>query len=346
MKRKFIKAAWLRIDEQNFFKTKGDVASLLDNLSRAGIKMLFPSVQNIKGEVIYKKSDHPLINFGNDFDQLEEIIHIAKLKNIEIHPWITIFNHGLSKWAKSHPSFIDKDRFGNFFDIKHVSKRIASKTAAFLCPSQKEVHDWAFTFIEEIINNYDVSGVHLDYVRYGEFFGWCKFCRKKHFQRTGCKLDKTIPGSPEWQSWISYKTENINHFIYKVHNFTRNNSIKLSVAVFPRYPMCIESVGQNWITWCQEGWVDFVVPMNYWGNWKKFNKYAAIHARVMNLGIPVIEGLSNSKSCSITSVFRPLKTSALLIKRAFKVKEMKFSGVSFFEVHGLTENELKMISSI
>ena len=38
---------------------------------------------------------------------------------------------------------------------------------------------------------------------------------------------------------------------------------KLSTAVYPKYPECIESIGQDWGLWLKEGTVDFVCPMDY-----------------------------------------------------------------------------------
>ena len=39
--------------------------------------------------------------------------------------------------------------------------------------------------------------------------------------------------------------------------------LKISAAVFGRYPQCVDSVGQDWATWLDRGYVDFVCPMNY-----------------------------------------------------------------------------------
>jgi uncharacterized lipoprotein YddW (UPF0748 family) len=39
--------------------------------------------------------------------------------------------------------------------------------------------------------------------------------------------------------------------------------IRISAAVFRNWPSDRDSVGQDWKTWCERGYLDFVCPMNY-----------------------------------------------------------------------------------
>lgn len=39
--------------------------------------------------------------------------------------------------------------------------------------------------------------------------------------------------------------------------------IDFSVAVYGSWPSCRDSIGQDWVTWAQRGYVDFICPMNY-----------------------------------------------------------------------------------
>jgi uncharacterized lipoprotein YddW (UPF0748 family) len=39
--------------------------------------------------------------------------------------------------------------------------------------------------------------------------------------------------------------------------------LKLSAATFPSYPECVETVGQDWVSWINSGLLDFVNPMDY-----------------------------------------------------------------------------------
>jgi uncharacterized lipoprotein YddW (UPF0748 family) len=49
-----------------------------------------------------------------------------------------------------------------------------------------------------------------------------------------------------------------------------NPKLKVSAAVFGRYPACVDSVAQDWGRWIREGTVDFVTPMNYTQNARQF----------------------------------------------------------------------------
>ena len=39
--------------------------------------------------------------------------------------------------------------------------------------------------------------------------------------------------------------------------------IELSAAVFPSWPSCRKTLGQDWVSWVKSGVVDFVCPMSY-----------------------------------------------------------------------------------
>jgi uncharacterized lipoprotein YddW (UPF0748 family) len=49
-----------------------------------------------------------------------------------------------------------------------------------------------------------------------------------------------------------------------------NPKLKLSAAVFGKYPQCVDSVAQDWGRWLREGTVDFVTPMNYTADANQF----------------------------------------------------------------------------
>jgi uncharacterized lipoprotein YddW (UPF0748 family) len=45
---------------------------------------------------------------------------------------------------------------------------------------------------------------------------------------------------------------------------------QVSAAVFGKYPLCRESVGQDWVLWLRKNYVDFVCPMNYAADTRDF----------------------------------------------------------------------------
>jgi uncharacterized lipoprotein YddW (UPF0748 family) len=61
--------------------------------------------------------------------------------------------------------------------------------------------------------------------------------------------------------------------------------------VFRSWPDCRETNGQDWVRWCQKGWLDFVCPMNYTLDAEQFVEKARIHRRVLPEEFPLVEGI-------------------------------------------------------
>ena len=43
----------------------------------------------------------------------------------------------------------------------------------------------------------------------------------------------------------------------------RDKKVQISAAVFSGYPSCKSSVAQDWVSWIENGYLDFVCPMDY-----------------------------------------------------------------------------------
>ena len=53
-------------------------------------------------------------------------------------------------------------------------------------------------------------------------------------------------------------------------------SAKLSAAVYGKYPLCADSVAQDWGAWLEKGYVDFVCPMDYTESPSQFEDYLKV----------------------------------------------------------------------
>ena len=128
--------------------------------------------------------------------------------------------------------------------------------------------------IDEVTRRYAVHGVHLDFVRWYE----------------GAKLPKNA-------------TKPVGQFVAQARMKVKSvrPSAIFSTAVFGKYPSCIAAVGQDWQSWLDAGMVDWMVPMNYVEDGKKYTSLVAqqcgspSHARkiVSGIGVTAIESRLN-----------------------------------------------------
>jgi len=71
--------------------------------------------------------------------------------------------------------------------------------------------------------------------------------------------------SHEKEKWVKWRADNVTTLVEKIRSKLRdlNPDLRLSAATFPSYPECVETVGQDWISWINSGLLDFVNPMDY-----------------------------------------------------------------------------------
>ena len=109
---------------------------------------------------------------------------------MQVHPWISVFRGGRSEFAAEHPEFIGRNQEGGTGDH-------------FLCAAQDGVQEWAFSFFTEILDNYNVAGIHHDYIRYDDYLCWCDNCRNVFRRETGIEMDDMERGSEPWTKWMT-----------------------------------------------------------------------------------------------------------------------------------------------
>jgi hypothetical protein len=69
--------------------------------------------------------------------------------------------------------------------------------------------------------------------------------------------------------------------------------VKISAAVFNGYPGTKQSIGQDWVRWCQEGWLDFVCPMNYTTSDSGFRSMSESQVAHLRGVVPLVTGIGH-----------------------------------------------------
>ena len=95
------------------------------------------------------------------YDPLQYVIEQAHIRGIEVHAWFNVFSAASTAAgtpAAEHPDWVCRDGNGN----PMTSHRALS-------PGLAAVREYTMDVAMEIVNNYDIDGIHLDYIRWNEF---------------------------------------------------------------------------------------------------------------------------------------------------------------------------------
>ena len=208
-------------------------------------------------------------------DQIAKCIEACRKHGLQVHVWKVNWNLG-----HTPTNFLERMRREG-----RLQASSRGKEEPWLCPSHPANQKLEIDSMVEVARNYDVDGIHFDYIRYPDGdHCYCAGC-KERFQRAS-KLtlrqwpQDVLTNSPARTAWLDWRRANITTVVQAVSEQARaaKPKIQLSAAVFRNWPSDRDSIGQDWKLWCDRGWLDFVCPMDYtesdaqFGNWVKRQK--------------------------------------------------------------------------
>ena len=170
-------------------------------------------------------------------------------------------------------------------DLK--SKKSRQWEGIYLSPLHPKVNLYLRDVFKELIDNYDIDGIHLDYIRFHDnFYGYNPVGRnefEKEYEIDPIDIVRGIIstryGWPQEYvdsmklAWDTYRQDKVTELVSLVNEDIQNSTknIQLSAAVKPNLVVAKERWFQNWKDWIDKGIIDFVVPMNYFPEIKDFN---------------------------------------------------------------------------
>ena len=221
-----------------------------------------------------------------DFDPLSYLIPKAKEKGIYNHAWLNAYilwssnkkplqeNHLLY----SRPSWLDqksnlKIDINNELQKNNVSN--IGYEGLYLSPNHPKVNSYLVKVFRELAENYEIDGLHLDYIRYQDSeYGQNPQAIEYYKKYNSSNLKPVISqmNSSELSRWNTFKRKSVTDLVKetkKMLDFV-NPNIELTAAVKPNLYQARERFFQEWDVWIAAGYIDKVLIMNYSKDLKGF----------------------------------------------------------------------------
>lgn len=248
------------------YSLKKELDSIVDNCADLGMNAIFFQVRPC-ADALYKSEIFPVSvflsgtsSYSLDFDPLEYIIKKAHEKNIELHAWINPYRAALSESGyaaldsaspqKQHPEYLLKAADGSYF----------------FNPALSEVRRLILDGIEEIIDNYDVDGIHFD----DYFYPDSAYDDSADFASLGAGF-----GSVE-----EWRINNVNLLVSQAHDLIKGKNKAIAFGISPRGIWAnntddyrgsatrgggsLTQIYCDSLRFIKEGWVDYICPQLYW----------------------------------------------------------------------------------
>ncbi len=255
-----IRGVW---DHSSLGLHPGDWRRTCRELDSYGIRDIFVNAL-WAGLAVYPSDVLPVSDITATYgDPLKDVVTEAHAQGLKVHLWKVCWN-----LYKAPESFID--------DLRKAGRLQLSDEGAelpWLCPSSPDNLRQEKDGLREALKRYPIDGIHLDYVRYpGSHACYCDGCRKRfesHLGRRVAQWPKDAREGKDVEVFTRWRCAQITRLVRDVSTLARRirPGIRISAAVYGKYPSCRNSVAQDWPGWVNEGLLDFIVPMNYTESW-------------------------------------------------------------------------------
>ncbi|WP_455430061.1 glycoside hydrolase family 10 protein [Nocardiopsis alborubida] len=247
---------------------KAEMDQRLDEAVELGLNTVFLHVRPT-ADAVYESDLEPWSKYltgeqGGDpgYDPLEYAVAEAHERGLELHAWFNPYRVGMDsdieELAEDHPV------------REHPDWLVRYGGEGFLDPGRPEVQEWVTRVIMDVVERYDVDGVHFDdffypYPKDGE-----EFDDDQTWEEHGGGFD-------DREDW---RRDNVNEFVSGVHERIEEAKpwVRFGISPFGIWrnaendPAGSDTSGlesyeaqhADTRAWIQEGMVDYVVPQLYW----------------------------------------------------------------------------------
>jgi len=311
-------------------RQKRSLCEMLDRLQECGINtVLFQS--RLRGTTAYASAIEPWdeafagkVGKAPAYDPLAFATEECHRRGMEIHAWVVAFpvqrvstarQLGAKALHRLHPGLCQK------CGEQYIMNPGMPETAGYLA-----------RICREIAENYDVDGIHLDYIRYPE--KGIAFDDEKTFRKYGAGQTKS-----------AWRTANVDRCVQAVHDAIKavRPWIKISCSPIGKYSDLTRQSSRGWNArdavsqdaqrWLEKGWMDMLFPMMYFDG-DNFYPFLA-DWREHDAGRPIVPGLGiwfldkKERDWPLSAIQRQMSVSRLA----------GLGGACFFRAKHLLDNE-------
>ncbi|HNX90472.1 MAG TPA: family 10 glycosylhydrolase [Candidatus Omnitrophota bacterium] len=223
-------------------------------------------------------------------DPLQYLISRAKASNIRVYGWLNVFciadNTNANIIKLYGTGILTKDQKGRLpYYEKDASdaldKYYIREKQSFLEPGDPRVRKYIVSIVKEIATKYpDLAGLHLDYVRYpyvipfglGSIFdthtlsyGFTPANLENFAKTTGIPAKHVYADRSTCKKWDEWRRDQVTRMVHEISNAAKtiSPSYEISCTIAPSIERTYTVTFQDWTTWLQKGYADYVMVMNY-----------------------------------------------------------------------------------
>gem|GEM_PF-197058 len=331
------------------------IVRLVEEAEAANFNTLFVQVRGA-GDAYYLSTTEPrpfsLGLWPDDADPLQMVIFLAHRKGLQVHAWLNVL-YGAPGYdyemAEEHilqnrPEWVLIGRdLRSQWDYTRDELKANDSEGLYLNPFYPQVGDYICEMVKEILDNYSIDGIHLDFIRFPNI----KFGYGPHERERFQEMFSVDPIELAYWNLSDDPTANLAHLWLDIHLLQwyafRANAVdevvrKVSLQMAVSRPECILSaavwadpshayryVGQDWLRWAAEGWVDLLCPMAYWN--MPYGRLTELYEQIEAVG-----------GCAYMGLGSYMKGEKTIVAEIEEVRESGAEGFSLFSYNDMVKD--------
>lgn len=225
-------------------RQKEQLTTILDQLQKANVNTVLLQTR-VRATTIYASAIEPWDGClsgkpgtSPGYDALQFAVDECHRRGMELHAWVVTIPVG--KWNALGCTQLRK---------KHPQLLIKIGDEGYMDPESEQTADYLANICREIVSNYDVDGIHLDYIRYPET--WKKKLNRNNGRNNITRIVNRISTTVKTlKPWVKMSCSPIG----KYDDLARYNSRGWNANT---------TVCQDAQRWLREGTMDMLFPMIY-----------------------------------------------------------------------------------
>tara|TARA_S200000501_G_scaffold295156_1_gene281062 strand:+ start:732 stop:1757 length:1026 start_codon:yes stop_codon:yes gene_type:complete len=281
-----------------------------------------------------------------DFDPLAYVLPAAKEKGLKVHVWLNTYLLWSSSvkpiqnehLANTKIEWIDHNQLQNK-SLKELlidnKNRKNGFEGIYLSPGHPNVNKYLLKVFKELVDEYDIDGIHLDYIRlHDQGYGKNPYAiaNFRKYNNSNNQIDALSLDQYSSQEWNDFLRKSITELVSDTKDMIMlsNSRIELSAAVKPSLYEARERFSQEWDVWLVAGYLDKAFVMNYAADLKIF----AANIDIMYDNLP--KKYRDRVVVGIATYNQSAEEALTKVKYA---KVTRFSSVAFFSYNSLAQSK-------
>jgi len=291
-----VRAIWVTRGD---FRSADDVTRSMEDCRQGGFNTVIFQVRG-NGTAFYPSKIEPWAEQFNytspGFDPLALAIQEAHKRGMELHAWVNVMPAWRGMRPPASPEQLYNKRPEWFWYDQHGKRQPLNPFYVSLNPCLPEVRGYLVDVFHEIVANYPIDGLHMDYIRFpseppaipeGSDSDYPRDARTLalYKEATGLAPDA------DRAAWNKWRTDQVTKLVADIRSMMRwtRPSAALSASVGAEYEESLRFHRDD-RRWAREKLIDAAFPMNYRPDLASFDSRLATWLPLRNT-VTLVPGL-------------------------------------------------------